>query len=64
MAIWQYTFQVLQQVNMNTLTDDYFLNKSIEDFDEDSFWNKYPLNKTSFSPINSVLKKTKSWSKH
>lgn len=62
MAIWQYTFQVLPKESINTLTNDSFFNSADEGFDDELLWKQYPLKKGFFNKINSILKKTKSWS--
>ncbi|THF48480.1 MULTISPECIES: hypothetical protein [Flavobacterium] len=62
MAIWQYTFQVLPKESVNTLAEDFSFNYTDEGFDDELFWENYPLKKGFFNKINSILEKTKSWS--
>lgn len=62
MAIWQYTFQVLPKKGVNTIAENFFVHCTDEGFDDEFYWKKYPHKKNLFNSIDSILKKTKSWS--
>ena len=62
MALWQYTFQLLTKESFESLGKGFeaFLNGDL--FDDKTYWQFKPINKSYFEGIERILEKGRSWS--
>lgn len=62
MAIWQYTFRVLQKESVEILSPDLNFGKCNDVFDDESYWKLNPVKGDFFNAVQKILPRTSSWS--
>ncbi|WP_177730474.1 hypothetical protein [Flavobacterium inviolabile] len=62
MALWQYTFQILPKESFEAFFQSFKISLDDNMFDETTYWQIKPFNKSYFERIGNILQKSKSWS--
>ena len=64
MALWQYTFHLLPNINGELDVKNFSLENNEDGFDDSSFWVTERIDRAFFSKISAILPIGKSWSKN